>query len=84
MDGASRRESGRGNGQGFGRGWVPVSRDIGLPGDEASLLPPLEGRVGEVWPGAGGLAFAAGVEPPPQPLPHGEGLSGPCGHAISG
>lgn len=74
MDGASRRESGRGNGQGFGRGWVPVSRDIGLPGDEASLLPPLEGRVGEVWPGAGGLAFAAGVEPPPQPLPHGEGL----------
>ena len=61
---------------------MPVGRDIGLPGEEHGLLAPLEdaerravlNAAGEVWPGAGGLAFAAGVEPPRQPLPHGEGL----------
>ena len=79
-------------GQGFGRGWVPVARDIGLPGDSAGpgaggagvsasfgtnggLLPPLEGRVGEGWLDAGGDAWDFGAVPPPQPLPHGEGLS---------
>ncbi len=33
-------------GQGFGRGWVPVARDIGLPGDSAG-------------PGAGGAGVSA-------------------------
>lgn len=88
-------------GGGFGRGWVPLSREIGLPGDSAGpgaggagvsasfgtnggLLPPLEGRVGEGWLDAGGDARDFGAVPPPQPLPHGEGLGGVDKFAVHG
>jgi hypothetical protein len=50
---------GDGASSGFGRGWIPAERDIGLPDEGARPL---------------GLASSLAVEPPPQPLPAGAGL----------
>ncbi len=62
---------------GFGRGWVPLERDLGLPGDGAagvSRCPSLEGRDGDGCLDAG-VDARLRLAPPPQPLPGGEGLA---------
>ena len=73
------------SGNGFGRGWIPAGRDIGLPGEGdfpgggASAPLPLGGRVGGGhgcdWSGA----FADDdLWPTPNPSRLAEGLSGHC------
>jgi hypothetical protein len=70
----------------FGRGWIPVERDIGLPGEHIGALPDEQGPTGAASPlplagGAGGGfadsgddALSGGEGPTPNPSRGREGL----------
>ena len=75
----------QGSSSGFGRGWVPMDRDIGLPNDvwpdgvsSSSPLPPAGGPEGTQYAGgpSGGAAFGA-VRPGPSREREGLSLSLP-------